>query len=206
MILSLNFYYAVPGLEEAVLRQRLRASDVRERLNIPRGRVLRRVAGSGEVPDVIWENTFPNVAAHLCDMTVRGASAEFEAIRAGMRKLYRRFERPLYEICGDSAWRENATGTEPARVGIDWIFCEPDRCPQALAAVRMSFPDESASGGYRMLRAIAPERDLPPLLLQQELVWASPSQPAPAAKQAAAWREALNALGATVVSTTWAVA
>src|SRR5258706_8021939 len=98
MIVSFNFYYAQPGQEDAVLRQRLRACDVRETIGVPRGRVLARTAGSADLPDVIWEHHFEDVAGHHADMAVRAASPEVEAVRAGMRKLCRRFERPLFEI------------------------------------------------------------------------------------------------------------
>ena len=42
------------------------------------------------------------MAAQNADMQIRAASPEFEAIRHGMRQLYRRFERPLYAPCSDS--------------------------------------------------------------------------------------------------------
>ena len=111
MITSFNFYYAQPGQEDAVLRQRLRACDVRDNMGVPCGRVLARSAGAAELPDVIWEHQFDNVDGHHADMAARAASAEFEAIRAGMRKLCRRFERPLFEISADAA----ATAQAPER-------------------------------------------------------------------------------------------
>ncbi len=99
-IVSHNYYYALPGNGEAVLKQRLHASDVRERIGLPRGRVYRKLAGAEDFPDVLWEIEFPDVAGHHADMAVRAASAEFEAVRVGMRKLYLRFERPLFETAG----------------------------------------------------------------------------------------------------------
>ena len=44
MIVSFNFDYALPGQEDAVLKQRLRACDVRNDMGVPRGRVLARGA------------------------------------------------------------------------------------------------------------------------------------------------------------------
>ncbi len=99
-IVSHNYYYALPGNGEAVLKQRLHASGVRERLGLPRGCVFRKLAGADDFPDVLWEIEFPDVGGHHADMAVRAASAEFEAVRVGMRKLYRRFERPLFETAG----------------------------------------------------------------------------------------------------------
>jgi hypothetical protein len=97
MIVSLNFYYARPGNAAAVLRQRTIASDVRTALGLPRGRICAKVEGGDDWPDTLWRLDFPDMAAQDADMAARAASPEFEAIRVGMRKLYRRFERPLYD-------------------------------------------------------------------------------------------------------------
>src|SRR4051812_28267906 len=133
MIGSFNFYYAKPGLEGAVLHQRLAACDVRVAMGIPRGRVLQRTAGAPTLPDVVWEHHFAELADHHGDMAARAASPEFEAIRAGMRKLYRRFERPLFEICVDAVAAASATV-----VTLDWIFCAPDESAEMLASITTS--------------------------------------------------------------------
>ncbi len=96
MIVSYNFYYARPGNAPAVLRQRLLASDVRVRLGLPRGRIISKLEGSDDWPEVIWNRDFTDMAAQDADLQARAASTEFETIRHGMRQLYRRFERPLY--------------------------------------------------------------------------------------------------------------
>lgn len=103
MIVSYNFYYARSGNAGAVLEQRLKASDVRATLGLPRGRTLSRVAGADDLPDVIWRLDFADRGLQDDDMDIRAASPEFEAIRLGMRQLYRRFERPLYKPCGTGA-------------------------------------------------------------------------------------------------------
>jgi hypothetical protein len=155
MIISFNFYYAKPGNEDAVLRQRLRACDVRDSIGVPRGRVLARTAGAADLPDVIWEHHFEDISGHHADMAARAASPEFEAIRAGMRKLYRRFERPLFEICG-------AAGAAPESdiVLLDWIFCQPDN--DAVARKLQGGPSDG-----RLLRLITPGNDLPGFVRQQ---------------------------------------
>lgn len=158
MIVSFNFYYARPGLEDAVLKQRLRASDVREGLGIPRGRVIARTEGAPTLPDVIWEQHFEAIAGHHDDMAVRAASPEFEAIRAGMRKLCRRFERPLFEVeRGDPA---QAAST--AIVALEWIFCPLEKTKSALDVL-----DRHSDRG-RLLRLVAPGEDLPTLAWQRE--------------------------------------
>lgn len=99
-IVSYNFYYARSGNAAAVLEQRLRASDVRAKLGLPRGRTISRIEGDAGLPDVIWRLEFADMESQDADMEARAASPEFEAIRHGMRQLYRRFERPLYKPCG----------------------------------------------------------------------------------------------------------
>jgi hypothetical protein len=168
MITSFNFYYAQPGQEDAVLRQRLRACDVRENIGVPRGRVLARSAGAADLPDVIWEHQFDDVDGHHTDMAARAASTEFEAIRAGMRKLCRRFERPLFEICGAAKSDENAPDSRI--VTLDWIFCASSAAPAALALLEQHANACSREGlqRSRILRLITPGSDLPALMWQHE--------------------------------------
>jgi hypothetical protein len=94
---ALNLYYARdPDVRAEVLSTRLRASAVRTAMAVPSGRVFRRVDGDSDLPDVIWDCVFADAAAHDRDMDARAASPEFEAVRAHMRTLTRRFERVLY--------------------------------------------------------------------------------------------------------------
>lgn len=98
-VLALNWYFArSPDLAAEVLATRLRACEVREQLGVPAGRVLRRLSGEGDLPDVIWDCPFDSAAQHDADMAARAASADFEAVRANMRNLTRRFERVLYTL------------------------------------------------------------------------------------------------------------
>lgn len=168
MITSFNFYYAHPGQEDAVLRQRLRASDVRQDIGIPRGRVLARTAGAADLPDVIWEHQFDDVDGHHADMAARAASPEFESIRAGMRKLCRRFERPLFEIGAETAAAVHAPASQV--VALDWIFCAPSNTAQALAILdgHATLFARQGFGRGRLLRLITPGNDLPELVWQHE--------------------------------------
>jgi len=101
---ALNLYYARDDCARApVLATRLHATDVREHIGIPRGRVLTRVDGDVDLPDVLWDCPFADASAHDGDMQARAASAEFEACRAAMRTLTRRFERVIYEVLGGVA-------------------------------------------------------------------------------------------------------
>ena len=164
MIVSFNFYYAHPGLADAVLRQRLLACDVRDDLGLPRGRVLVRRSGSSDLPDVIWEQPFEDVHGHLADMDVRAASPGFEAVRSGMRQLCRRFERPLFEAKGEVA-KAKASGL----VSLEWIFGSSGTDARAAAmpcAPRM-----------QILRLITPGGDLPSWIFKREPVEADDALP-----------------------------
>jgi hypothetical protein len=209
MITSFNFYYAQPGQEDAVLRQRLLACDVRDNMGVPRGRVLARSAGAAELPDVIWEHQFDNVNGHHADMAARAASAEFEAIRAGMRKLCRRFERPLFEISGSKASNEQAPASRV--VALDWIFCAPSHGVEALAVAEkqaMHYAGLGIARG-RLLRLITPGNDLPELVWQREHADMAAYEQTMARIAAAAgvqiWPYAAEALAARVERSVWSV-
>ena len=209
MITSFNFYYAHPGQEDAVLRQRLRACDVRENMGVPRGRVLARSAGGAELPDVIWEHQFDKVDGHHADMAARAASAEFEAIRAGMRKLCRRFERPLFEISADAA----AAVLAPASrvVALDWIFCAPSHGDRALTVAEQQANLFSRFGVARgrLLRLITPGNDLPQVIWQREHADMASYEQATARIAASTdmkiWPYAAEALAARIERSVWTV-
>ena len=169
LIVSLNFYYARPGLEGEVLQQRLRACEVRRAMGLPRGRVMRRTAGGDGLPDVIWQLEFEHVAGHHADMAARAASPEFEAVRARMRELCRRFERPLFETDAAASADEMKPATTRV-VALDWVFCEPQKTPQVLALLD-HYGALYAARGFdrgRLLRLIAAAGDLPQIVWQRE--------------------------------------
>lgn len=152
MIVSWNFYYARPGNAAAVLRQRIKASDVRQRLGLPRGRILSKIEGSEHWPDVAWRLDFPDMDAQEADMQVRADSPEFEAIRLGMRQLYRRFERPLYVPCRHD---DAMPPFDPEqRLMVYGLYCDASACP-AVRAVLGGMPAvEFVSGGADVPRII----------------------------------------------------
>ena len=169
MITAFNFYYAHAGQADAVLRQRLYASDIREQIGIPRGNVVARASGAADLPDVVWHQDFEDVAAHERDMDARAASAVFEQVRAGMRKLIRRFERPLFKNC-DAARNGNAEA-RPV-VALDWIFCAAERTSEALGALQ-DVARSCAALGFEpgcCLRLITAGVDLPALLWMRSYV------------------------------------
>jgi hypothetical protein len=92
------FYYAKPGKADEVLSHRQHASDVLEKLNLPRGRVMRRAGSSDELPDVMWECEFANAAARDQFLKAATASPEFEEVRKHMATLIRSAERRDWEV------------------------------------------------------------------------------------------------------------
>ncbi|HEX2826242.1 MAG TPA: hypothetical protein VHP37_07845 [Burkholderiales bacterium] len=186
MIVSFNFYYAQPAQADAVLRQRLLACDVRLDLKLPRGRVLARQSGSAELPDVVWEQHFDDVDGHLRDMDVRAASAAFEAVRAGMRKLCRRFERPLFEA-------QSPVATESGIVTLDWVYGSADVDVEVVELLQAAPADD-----VQALRLITPGDDLPRWLLKREGVEAD-------SVDHRAWREAAAGIGDRAKHSVWRI-
>ncbi len=122
---ALNLYYARDSSVRAeVLTTRLRASAVRAAMGVPRGRVFRRVDGGSDLPDVMWDCPFADAPAHERDMDARAASPRFEAVRAHMRTLTRRFERVLYafEFSGANSPADETLGTLVAQIWIQRII------------------------------------------------------------------------------------
>jgi len=118
---AINLYYARdPGVRAEVLSTRLRASAVRTAMAVPCGRVFRRVDGDADLPDVMWDCAFADASAHDRDMDARAASPEFEAVRAHMRTLTRRFERVLYAVSSTDA-HVTVTETIGALIAHAWI-------------------------------------------------------------------------------------
>jgi len=92
------FYYAKQGKADEVFSHRQHVSDLLEKLGLPRGRVMRRVGGSDDQPDVLWECEFPNVAARDHFLEVAGASLEFVEARKYMTTLVSKAERIDLEV------------------------------------------------------------------------------------------------------------
>jgi hypothetical protein len=98
-----NYYYALPGKATDVYQWRLHASDVRAKLGLARGRVLRRLPDSttdkapGTLPDVIWECEYPSREAREADVARLDKSHEFDEVEKHMDTLIRDFRRVMFE-------------------------------------------------------------------------------------------------------------
>jgi hypothetical protein len=90
-----NNYWALRGKAEEVFQWRIHASDVRERLGLPRGQVLRRQGNSETLPDVIWQMEYQHEAERLADVKVADGP-EFQEVIKHMNTLTRRFERTVW--------------------------------------------------------------------------------------------------------------
>lgn len=163
-IRALNLYYArEPGLREQVLATRLRASEVRAEIGIPRGRVFRRVEGDADLPDVMWDCPFADAAGHERDMDARAASAEFEAVRARMRAMLRRFGRVLYEI--EVAAEPPAPNMVPSRIAQLWLERTGVAAIDA-GPLRGAIASAGSPAGLTLLRQQGEDRDLPEWIIE----------------------------------------
>jgi hypothetical protein len=103
-----NSYWALPGKAEEVFQWRIHACDVRERLGLLRGQVLRRdglskLATSLErpegapsvLPNVIWQIEYQSEADRLAD-TKATSVPEFREVQEHMSTLISRFERSVW--------------------------------------------------------------------------------------------------------------
>jgi dienelactone hydrolase len=95
MIVERTLYYAKPYRAADVLAIRRKACLVRVNIGLPAGDVFTRAVDEANHPDVVWECAFPTAAAHAADLAARGASPDFEAVRAEMRDAIDRFERVI---------------------------------------------------------------------------------------------------------------
>ena len=97
-VIERTHYFAHPGRAADVLATRRRASAVRLAIGLASGEILvQHPGGDGSEADVTWQCTFADAAAHADDLAARATSPEFEAVRAVMRTLTRRFERHVFE-------------------------------------------------------------------------------------------------------------
>ena len=91
-------YWALPGKADEVCQWRMHASDVREKLGLPRGRVLCRQGNSEVLPDVMWQIELPNDPGPLSTVAERNRdiitspAPEFREVIRHMATLTRRFE------------------------------------------------------------------------------------------------------------------
>jgi hypothetical protein len=103
MLIVQNYYYALPGKATDVYLWRLHASDIRAKLGLARGRVLRRVSDSKtaasavELPDVIWECVYDNPESRAADVARLDKSPEFAEVEKHMDTLIRDFRRVMFE-------------------------------------------------------------------------------------------------------------
>jgi hypothetical protein len=98
IIIVQNYYYAKPGKAEEVYEWRIHASDVREKLGLRRGRVLRRIGDSAQQPDVIWECEYPDAQSREAELKALENNAEFEAVVKHMGTLIDRFDRATWQV------------------------------------------------------------------------------------------------------------
>jgi hypothetical protein len=95
-VIEQTAYFAKPGLVDKVYEQRIHANEVREKIGLSAGRIFRRVGGTGDLADVIWQLEYADQQALDHDLEVRAKSREFEQVRATMSTLTDKFSRGFY--------------------------------------------------------------------------------------------------------------
>ena len=92
-----NAYFPKAGKENEVYEWRLHASDVREKMGLPKGRVLRRIS-EGNGPYVIWECEYSSIEERQKDVDKLDQSEEFKKVQEHMSTLLDKFERTMWEV------------------------------------------------------------------------------------------------------------
>ena len=82
--------FALTGKAEDVYRVRLHASDVLEKLGLPRGHVLRRQGNSDTLPDVMWLMEYPDEAGHPHSTVAEGFALSDTAFPLPLHRATRR--------------------------------------------------------------------------------------------------------------------
>lgn len=113
MIVERTQYYAKPGRAAEILANRREASRIRVSLGLSAGTIYAKKGGDG--PDVTWECSFPDEAAHKADLAARDRSPEFEKIRAKQRDALARFERHVEtrDVDGPDWWGDVSLDGHP---------------------------------------------------------------------------------------------
>lgn len=92
-----NAYFPKAGKEKEVYEWRLHASEVREKLGLPKGRVLRRISeGSGSY--IIWQCDYSSIEERKKDVELLDRSEEFKKVQEHMSTLLDKFERSVWEV------------------------------------------------------------------------------------------------------------
>jgi hypothetical protein len=103
-IIVQNQYYAYPGKADELYQWLLDGTNLRSKLGFARGRVFRPMtaaddrSGSDELPDVVWEGEYADVAARERDFRGAMANPEFQVVHEHMDAFVRRFTRATYSV------------------------------------------------------------------------------------------------------------
>jgi hypothetical protein len=93
-----NHYFPKPGLEQEVLKTRLKASEVRRELGLEVGRVLLRTSAVDGHAYVVWECDYPSIEAREKDAAAAENAPTFRAVQERMRPLIARFDRVVWKV------------------------------------------------------------------------------------------------------------
>ncbi|MGH8619894.1 MAG: hypothetical protein ACREUW_19565 [Burkholderiales bacterium] len=136
---------------------------MRTGIGLARGQVFRKLSGADVFPDVLWALEFPDMSAQDADMAARAASPEFETVRAGMRQLYQRFERPLF----DPIWQQaGAADAAYPHVTFEWVITnDTGELVEQMEQAAMAHC-RATRGAASVLQRLTEEDALPLLVLE----------------------------------------
>lgn len=97
LILVQNQYFPKPGKEREAYEWRIRASAIREKLGLSKGRILIR-ENLSDRPYLIWECEFTTNKDREMDVETLGKSKEFNKVEKHMGKLLIHFERVVWKV------------------------------------------------------------------------------------------------------------
>lgn len=93
-----NYYWAKEGKIDEVYAHRIHASEVRKKLGLAVGKVIKRTEVDGDLPHVVWECEYLNEEARNEDVRKLTESGAFDVVTEKMETLIKKFERGVYRI------------------------------------------------------------------------------------------------------------
>ncbi len=93
-----NYYWAKEGKIDEVYTHRLYASEVRKKLGLAVGNVLKRSENDGELAHVIWECEYSSEEARREDVRKLTESGAFDEVTKKMKTLISKFDRGVYGV------------------------------------------------------------------------------------------------------------
>lgn len=93
-----NYYWAKEGKIDEVYAHRIYASEVRKKLGLAEGKVIKRNEVKGDLPHVVWVCEYLNEEARNEDVRKLTESGAFDSVTEKMSTLISKFDRGIYKL------------------------------------------------------------------------------------------------------------